>query len=624
MSWRYWLVDTQIDTRGDQPTTYFEVVFEPLSAERLGDAGRYEINFRDEFQTLELHKVDLRRDGRWLSRFRPDSVQVTRRQAEFEANLSDSQASALLVIDDVRVGDLVRIAYSVRGSNPVLAGQMHYGFSFASDFPVLARNARVLFPDDGRIDARPFRDPPAAQQSNVTQGQEWRVNAIELAPLATESDLPDWYIDRPTWLVSSARSWEQVVDWALPLYPLDDALPAELAAELEDQLARSEAERAAWALQRVQEEVRYFATILGDSSFKPNPPTLTWERRFGDCKDKTQLLSSLLRALRIDAKPALVSLSGGRNLDQMPPSATGFDHVIVAATIDGERLWLDPTLAWQRGHINQRRAGIVGFALVIDAGQTQLTALPEADASQSEIRVSEHYQVSEAHSEAVSLTVETLRSGRAADQFRRTLASGSPQALQRGYVNYYRKHFGKVTVVEPLRIEDEPEPNHVQIVESYLLEDPWSEEGLQKLIAPTAAEVTAHWLTPEQTERSGPFIAAAPLRIDYKARLSVPESWRPDATSFDEKLQSPAFVWESQRRIEDKDVVLHHRYVGKKAVLDAEHVEAHLQAVRRAGELSRLELRVATPVQQRIGDRDARLRAILKKARERTGAQDES
>jgi hypothetical protein len=314
MSWRYWLVDTQIDTRGDQPTTYFEVVFEPLSAERLGDAGRYEINFRDEFQTLELHKVDLRRDGRWLSRFRPDSVQVTRRQAEFEANLSDSQASALLVIDDVRVGDLVRIAYSVRGSNPVLAGQMHYGFSFASDFPVLARNARVLFPDDGRIDARPFRDPPAAQQSNVTQGQEWRVNAIELAPLATESDLPDWYIDRPTWLVSSARSWEQVVDWALPLYPLDDALPAELAAELEDQLARSEAERAAWALQRVQEEVRYFATILGDSSFKPNPPTLTWERRFGDCKDKTQLLSSLLRALRIDAKPALVSLSGATSI----------------------------------------------------------------------------------------------------------------------------------------------------------------------------------------------------------------------------------------------------------------------------------------------------------------------
>ena len=45
------------------------------------------------------------------------------------------------------------------------------------------------------------------------------------------------------------------------------------------------------------------------------------ERRFGDCKDKTLLLLSLLDALGIEAYPALVNTDVQRGIRQQAPSA---------------------------------------------------------------------------------------------------------------------------------------------------------------------------------------------------------------------------------------------------------------------------------------------------------------
>lgn len=621
-NWRYWLIDSQIDRRSRHAVYFYDVAFEPLTAERLGDAGRYEIQFRDEYQTLALHELAIRRDGRWLQRFRADAVQLTRRQSEFESDFRDDQISALVVIDDVRVGDVVRIAFSVTGDNPVLEGHIHQRFAFASGFPTLWRQARVLFPPETKIDARAFERPPPARERRTHDALEWSVRAERVPAHLEELDLPGWHIDRPTWVLAPEKPWDEIVRWALPMYPADLALPDELADEVGKRRVLPEAERAAWALERVQEDVRYFATILGDSSHRPSPPHLTWERRYGDCKDKTQLLTTLLRALGIRASPALVSTAEGRNLEHLPPAATLFDHVIVTAIIDGERRWLDPTLSWQRGPIASRIAGLQGFALIVEDGQHALTPMPEADAAAHSVHVREHYEVTDPATGAVALSVETLRAGLAANRFRQALAVSSTQELQRTYTEFYRKHFGKVSVAAPLRVKDDRERNEIMVFESYRLDDPWQVGERQSLIVPTAAEVADQLLLPQQRERAGPFVAAAARRVDYEARLSLPETWRPDATALDEEVRSPAFEWASRREQTDRQLVLGHRYAGVQMVLPAEDLDAHVSAVKRAEELSHQGFRVITAAHQRRSDRDERLRSIIKSARERAAGVD--
>jgi hypothetical protein len=100
----------------------------------------------------------------------------------------------------------------------------------------------------------------------------------------------------------------------------------------------------------------------------------------------------------------------------------------------------------------------------------------------------------------------------------------------------------------------------------------------------------------------------------------LPESWKPAATALAEKVQSPAFAWESRRELGERELVVGHRFVGKQTVLPADQVDEHVSAVRRAEALTRQSFRVIPPAQQRLSDRDARLRAILKSARERAGA----
>jgi hypothetical protein len=499
----------------------------------------------------------------------------------------------------------------------VLAGHSHYYFSFGGEFPQLRRSGRVLFARDARVDARSFNDPPKATLKRKGDSLEWRAMAEELPGVRREQDLPAWYMDRPAWAVSRDQDWSQIVEWALPLYVTASALPDELAQELPQKLLLPEAERASWALQRVQDEVRYFATVLGDSSHRPNPPALTWQRRYGDCKDKAQLLTTLLRALDIEAMPALVSVANGPNLDRLPPAATAFDHVIVTALVDGERLWLDPTLVWQRGDIRDRRAGLQGYALIVAAGQQELTALPAVDPVQYKIAVSERYSVADQDRQTVALTVETRRSGNAANEFRRALAGSTSKEIQRKYAEFYRRHFGKLRTTAELGIADDVDANEIVVSEHYELQDPWTRGDLQLLLVPTAAEAAAQLERPGQLERAGPFVATAPVSIDYEARIQLPESWREGASELDESVESPAFRWRSWRKSEADGLALGHHFESLQTILPAAEIDQHLAAIERAEHLSQQGLRVLMPAQQRIQDREARLRAILKSARSR-------
>src|SRR5690606_18839309 len=116
--------------------------------------------------------------------------------------------------------------------------------------------------------------------------------------VVNENQYPAWYQPFALAQVAPRRRWSEVVEWALPLYPRDASLPAELERKAGEwaRLPTPQARLAA-ALRLVQDEVRYFGQEIGDSSHRPASPAVTWERRYGDCKDKTYLLVTLLRRL---------------------------------------------------------------------------------------------------------------------------------------------------------------------------------------------------------------------------------------------------------------------------------------------------------------------------------------
>ena len=79
--WRYWRYDHQADHRpGTRDSAYTDYVYEARSQGTIADAGRFEIPFNPDYQQLTIHRVELRRAGKWESRLKPKDISIARRE----------------------------------------------------------------------------------------------------------------------------------------------------------------------------------------------------------------------------------------------------------------------------------------------------------------------------------------------------------------------------------------------------------------------------------------------------------------------------------------------------------------------------------------------------------------
>ena len=161
-----------------------------------------------------------------------DKVSLARREAGFENDMADGVVTALIVLEDVRVGDVVRIGYSVIGSNPIMAGQISDWCG--SRGPIRCWNTGSAY---CWIPApRPASTGAAARHGkrsvNAADALEVTLRSNAVAPVVNEEGYPNWYQPYQQAQVGLDQSWADVVSWGLPLYPPEQALPEELESKL--------------------------------------------------------------------------------------------------------------------------------------------------------------------------------------------------------------------------------------------------------------------------------------------------------------------------------------------------------------------------------------------------------
>jgi hypothetical protein len=78
-----------------------------------------------------------------------------------------------------------------------------------------------------------------------------------------------------------------------------------------------------------QRDVRYAAIEIGIGGYQPHPASLTFSNRYGDCKDKATVLSSMLAQIGVKSYYIPVHTDRGIYTEKTPPT-NGFNHVILA------------------------------------------------------------------------------------------------------------------------------------------------------------------------------------------------------------------------------------------------------------------------------------------------------
>jgi len=615
--WRYWLYDLQSDRRGGRDALFVDYAYEARGASLVGEAGRFQVSFNPEYQHLQIHDVELRRDGVWHDRLDADRISLARREDGFEQDLADGIVTALIVLDDVRRNDVIRVAYSVTGSNPVLAGQGNDWMRFGWQNPTLRSRLRVLMDPGAKPRVHRENGAPEPVVRERPDGFEVVLDAPPQPVIVDDQQYPAWYQPYPLAQVARDQGWKQVVDWALPLYPRVDRLPDELEAKVQEWRAlRDERARITAAVRLVQDEVRYFGVEMGENTHRPTAPAETWRRRYGDCKDKVYLLVSLLGRMDIRAVPALVSTTRGKAVSGFVPSASVFNHVIARIESGREVLWVDPTITLQGGTAGVYDLSAYGAALAIAPGGSRIEPIeaPDRGRDRNGITVVERY-VPQADAREVRLDVETVYRGDSADQRRRSFANERGDDLSRRYADYYRRRLGELEVLAAPQLRDDREDNALTVTERYLLKAPFDDEGVSVkalgVFADTLQEISR---LPTSMARTAPLAYAAPGRYRHEIEVAMPERWTATFGKEQQRVSSKAFEYARDVDVADGNARVVYQLDVRQSEVAGGDAAGHLEQVRRLQDGLSATLRFRMPAGVAADERQRRLQQLLRNA----------
>jgi tetratricopeptide (TPR) repeat protein len=349
------------------------------TAQGVQASGTLALPWNPEMGDLTVHWLRVVRDGQTRDVLAKQSFQVLHREANLEASVVDGLLTAAIQPDDLRVGDVVDLAFTVSLKDPALAGHVE-GLLTIPNFPI--DDVRLAVSSSkGRFVWR-ASEPLAGLPPGPT-GSATRLSVAMKAvqPLQIPEGAPARFRHGRELEVSDVASWAQASAILAPAFEAAEAIKpgSALSAEVAriSALSTDPEIRAQAALDLVQDDVRYLAINIHDGGLLPADAETTWTRRFGDCKGKTVLLAALLRALGIDAEPALVSTTSGDGLDARLPSLAAFDHAIVRAVIGGRVYWLDGTRTGDKRLDDIQVPGFV-WALPMQASGGALTRLTQA------------------------------------------------------------------------------------------------------------------------------------------------------------------------------------------------------------------------------------------------------
>lgn len=559
----YLLVDQQIRLEEEGVTLFRRLVSRAVNERGVESVAHVGIEFDPSWQKLVLHSLKLHRGGRVQDRLATAQVRVLQREPELEYRIYDDRKTVDIVLEDVRVDDVVEYAYSLRGSNPVFGGRAFGRIDMRWRSPVHQLHRRLLAPAGRAVHWRAPTGKSLPQPANRDGWTEWVWWAEDLAGFPRQGETPDWYDPYEAVQWSEFADWAAVARWAEPLYASSaEALKGPLRSEI-DRIAAaapSPEERVREVLLFVQSQIRYLGVEVGPGSHAPRPPAMVLARRYGDCKDKVLLAVAMLHALGVEAHPALVHTRLRQAVAGLLPSPGAFNHVILVARVDGQTYWLDPTRAPQKSRLQRIAQAGFGQALVLDGRATGLTPieLPHDARSRRELAMS--IDASAGYGASAGMVVQTTYEGGSAEAMRDNLRDGDLEELQRDYLNFYLRSYPGLSVRQPLVVEDDEAANRLVIVESYRMESfgnaaPASGKPAAVVYVPDMGSPLAR---PDEAVRTAPLVLDHPADLTVKVAVRLPEPRSIAASS--KSVHGKAFSFDQSAEASGGHLRLHYHY----------------------------------------------------------------
>lgn len=552
---QYLLVDQQQHVLQDQklvpPQYHYHFVIRILNSAGLSQSSQLHITFNPAYQTLHLHSLKIIRNGETRDVADQVYVRMVQQEQQLASDIHDGLLTAVLIPEDIRVGDIIDYSYTIEGRNPIF-GTHHFGnYSLNWAVPVDKMAMRVVT-DSSRFSFRSVGIELKPTMARFGGLNEYKLVRMDVPAVIDDGETSLEYT-RYAWMdFSEYPSWQAVNRWAAHLYDgvstTNDDVKA-LARKLRQQ-ATSEQDYITRALFFVQNEIRYVGLELGVNSHRPRAPGEVLQKRYGDCKDKSLLLTTLLQLQGIDAWPALVSSVARYSVMRNLPSPGVFDHVVTLVEFNGKRYWLDGTRLYQAGRLDNLGIADFGYALVVGHRNQELQRMYETLPIASLVEVEEDI-LADAFNQPVTLKIKSVYHGNAAEMRRYQFQTVPLDNIKRNYLEYFSRYYKNMSAESALTYEDDTERNRFVVYETYRIDDYWKRGNAlvqNKIFNLSYIEALK---APTVRQRQSPYYLGLPRRVNSVLRLHYPESVTINLDETPVSIENPAFKYTYQDRYAD-------------------------------------------------------------------------
>ncbi len=471
----YLLTDYQDYIDRERTFSYTRTVQKINDASRLEDASLVVSELNEKHQRVFFHSVEIIRDGRRIDALDHENIAVYQRETALESHVITGRKTVALTIDDLRVGDTldVRMTFCNFASTHPLHGKFYLStFWLGWSCAVVRQSVRVI--NSGHT-ALLFQQGGASQRmgevKRVEPGEEFYQQWNNLVPVSIGRQVPNW-VWSDFLQFTTENTWPAVSKYLYNYYEANGVLDTQIDMQNIDllQLSGTQEEDLLRIVRFVQNNVRYRGENHGIYTHTPKSPERTLKKRAGDCKDKSNLMVTLLRRIGVDATLVLVNSRFGLKIAGLNPSAYQFDHMIVKVTIGDRTLYFDPTIQAQAGDLDHRAQLMYGYGLELTAAGSDLKLLP-FDLSRRVFEIEHHFDLEHWKTDA-ELVIRRRYFFHRADNMRFYLNSKDEQTLREDYLRGARESTGcRLEVLEPVKTLDDPVNNVLETVERYRMVD---------------------------------------------------------------------------------------------------------------------------------------------------------
>ncbi len=271
-----------------------------------------------------------------------DKKSVVDKIADMDDVYNEGRLKLIDASDDVEVGSI--FGFTTVSENPPLFFQDQW--MFQDHLPTLISRYSLSLPSGWKASSITFNSSEVVPQIN---GNTYTWELRNLSPIRFEPFSPAVVNLAPRIAVNYGpednsgytdrvfADWVDVSRWASTLYDPQAIVDDNIAAKARELTvnAPSELEKIR-AIGSYVQSLQYISIDIGvgyGNGMRPRPSTVVMGRGYGDCKDKANLMRSLLKALKIDAYPIVIFSGDPGFVREQWASPKQFNHCIIAVKV---------------------------------------------------------------------------------------------------------------------------------------------------------------------------------------------------------------------------------------------------------------------------------------------------